>query len=225
MSVLRFYNEEAYDKNVLAIHKSQAGCCNGDATFCKYTAELGSLANITALTIEKDGDPVVLEVAPEGSTPRNVRKALALAIKGGGYDPYYEDAWKGISLKDDAELAIIGEVVPVSITVDGSEINFSKLCEVGRACNFAGSIAYDTDAGSASVDGSAPIAIGDENGFPAGNTAPVLAALEVAFPTAVKITVTEDGAYNYVVTLAGKPVVIVNDQELEAYACKPQFVA
>lgn len=226
MSVLKNYNPEADSNGTLQLHSSKSGCCNDKGEFCKYSADLTDLEEVTAITITKDGEPYVINITPESATPKGIRKAVALALKENGYDPYYDDSWKGVTVVDGV-LCIIGEAIPVSVTKGGEEVSFDKKCETGRICKFRGLAEFDTELGNIGET-----AVGTADGFPAGDAAAVQTALETALDAEgvaySKVEVEENnsyGAYVYTIHLVGDATVTVGGAALAHCGCYHEFVA
>lgn len=224
MSVLKLYNPDAYANNTIVMHKSKSGCCNGTLEFCKYLIQM-MLTNVTAITIQIDGNPEVVTFDAPANTPREIRKAIAKALKSKGYDPYYEDAWKGVSASTN-EVCIVGEAIPVSLTVDGEEKTFEKRCETAKVCKFKGELSYDTDAGKLG-----DTQIGTPTGFPAGDTAPVITALTAALDAEgvdyTKVDVSESEMYEtyvYCIHKTGEGSLTIGGEEVPSCGCYPDFI-
>ena len=152
--------------------------------------------------------------------------AIADALKANGYDPYYDDSWKGITVND-GEICIIGEAGIASVTVDGKVLTPEKLCETSRVCKIKGMVGFDSDAGM--VNGTQ---IGTPAGFPAGDTAAVKAAFEAALDTAgisyTKVEVTEDIPYQtyvYCIHLVDGTELVIGGSTLSSCGCYPDFTS
>jgi len=229
MSVMKLYNQDAYSENTLVVHASKSGCCGNEAEFCKFKIE-GMITNVSAITLELKDGPKVVAFEAVANTPKEIRKAIAAALKANGYDPYYCDSWKGITAEAE-EVCVIGEAVVVSMTIDGTETDFEKSCEMGRACKVRGLLAYDTNAGLLSFDGAAGTQIGTAAGFAAGDAAGVKTALEAALDAQgvnySLVEVTEDAAYeSYVYTIhtVGDVEILVSQEALSPCGCYPTFI-
>lgn len=229
MSVLKLYNKDAYEDNLLVMHASKSGCCGNEAEFCKYYVE-EAITNVTDITINIDGEPVVVVFEEAANTPREIRKAIAMALKKHGYDPYYEDAWKGIKVTD-TEICLIGEMDVESINVDGTQVEFEKACETGRICKFRGLAEYEVDLGLLSYNGAVGTQIGTTDGFVAGDTAAVVSNLEAALNAQsvpfTKVEVEEQTAhetYVYTIHLFGDLSLTINGESLSPCGCYPDFI-
>ena len=233
MSVQKLYNPEAYRPALLVVHDSQVPCCPKDnQKFCKNKVELTTLMGINSITItDANGDKVVPVTVEGVATPRNVRKALAKALESAGYDPYYKDSWKGITVEDKT-ICIVGNVTVSSIGIGGVNKPLVKSCTMGRICKIKGLIAYNTNAGilSSTLTGTGT-QIGMTNGFPAGQTGTVQTALEAALSAEgidfVSVEVTElikHGTYAYTICTQGKPNVFLDKCLLEYCECMPDFI-
>lgn len=229
MSVLKLYNADAYKNNTLIMHDSKSGCCGPENEFCKYKVE-GTITNVTDITLMIDENPVVVLFEEAANTTKEIRKAIAKALMDNGYDPYYEDAWKGIKVTD-TEICLVGEMVPTEINIDGTQEAFSKSCETGRVCKLRGMVDYDTDAGLLSYNGSAGTQIGTTDGFAAGDIAPVMTALETALNAEgvefAKLEVEEQasyGAYVYTIHTIDNPEIMVGGSALTSCGCYPDFI-
>ncbi len=231
MSVLKLYNPEADASNTIQVHKKFSGCCQDTVAFCKYALTGIDITNgVTAITLTIDGSPEVVTFAEE-TTAKGIRVAIATALKSKGYDPYYDDSWKGISV-DATSISIIGEAVVTHITVNSSAVATTALCTIGRVCSFTGVVDYDTDMGDLVINGSAGTAVGTGAGFAAGDTAGVKAALIVALGTEGQayqsVTITEDtvtGAFTYKLALDGSPAIAVDGNVLTHCGCIPDLIS
>lgn len=231
MSVLKLYQPLAYANNTLVIHKSKSGCCNDTVAFCKSQVE-ATITNVTSITINTVDGPLPIVFADgAANTPREVRVAIAKALKTAGYDPYYCDNWKGVTVEAD-RICIIGEVEVLTINVDGVEEAVTKLCTTGRVCKYRETVEYDTDLGLLSVDGSAGTQIGTIAGFAAGDVAGLKAALETALTTEgatfTKVEVIEEAAaasFVYTIHLSGEQAVLIGGAALSQCGCYPEFIS
>jgi len=146
MSVLKRYNPSAYENSTLDIHKSKAGCCGAPTAVCKYTLA-ATWNNVTAITLSIAGVNTVFTFAGGAvTTPKALRLAVAAALKEAGYDPYYEDSYKGI-VTTTTTLDIVGDAVVVSVTNNGGAVNATVACDIKPVVKWAGFVAYDTDPG------------------------------------------------------------------------------
>jgi len=231
MSVLKLYNAEALTANTIKVHQKHSGCCNDSLTFCKYAATgIDITDGVTAITLTIDGSPEVVSF-PEETTAKGIRVAIATALKSKGYDPYYNDSWKGISV-DATSISIIGEAVVAKITINSIDVVISPLCTIGRVCSFVGTVDYDTDMGDLVIDGSAGTAVGTGAGFAAGDTAGIKAALIAALGTEGQayqtVVIAEDtvlGAFTYTLALNGSPSVAVDGTVLTHAGCVPDLIS
>jgi hypothetical protein len=180
MSVLKLYNPDAHADNTIVIHEKHSGCCGSDNQICAYVM-VETIVDVTAITINVNGSPEVVTF-PAVSTPKDVRVALAAALASKGYDPYYKDNWKGITVEPD-KIIIIGDVEVVSITNDGTVEAAVKKCTIGKVLRSRGTVEVNTDPGLLSLDGAAGTQIGLVGGYASGNAAGLKAALIVAAGT------------------------------------------
>lgn len=227
MSVFELLNKDASDNNILVMHKSKSGCCFGKNEFCEYIIET-QITNVTSITLNKGDDVIVVPL--NGTSNRELRKSIAKALMDNGYDPYYEDSWKGITVKDNY-ISLIGEMVPVSMSIDGEEVKFDKRCDITKACKLKGMIPFNTSTELTLIETGSGTTIGSEDGFESGNSSQLSAAILEALDSEglqnVKVEVEEMSSHEtYIVTLhvIGESSVYFNGSKLSSCGCYPKFV-
>lgn len=144
MSVRKLYNAEANEDNTLVLHASQTGCCGEDGTLCGYFLDADISTGIAGIKVEIGSVEQTLTF-DSVSTAKDVRLAIANALKSIGYDPYYDgDSFKGIIVNDD-RIELISELKINSISVNGSYAAITQSCNPVRVSRLVGTITYNTE--------------------------------------------------------------------------------
>lgn len=132
MSVVKLYNPQAHEDNTLVIHKRDSGCCGNETDICRSRAALTGVTQLRGVTI--DGNAILFDAPIPVANVKEIRVALAKALKIAGYDPYYEDIFRGIVVDADY-VAIIGDGVFNSIQINtNTSVNFVKTCDTAYLC-------------------------------------------------------------------------------------------
>lgn len=233
MSVLKLSNPDAHASNLLVLHASKTGCCIDKPAFCKYFIEADGPASgnaVTSMVIETANGPQVFNLGTN-TTEKATRIAIAKALREAGYDPYYEDSYRGVIVKSDY-YAIIGEAKVISLTIDGVATNFTSFCTTGKVCKFEALLAYETDPGILAADGGTGEQVGTTDGFAAGASASVKSAIEAALDELTvdyfKVEVTEDtvnSRYSIKIHLHDGPALTLGGTALTECGCYVDFVS
>lgn len=143
MSILLRANKEAHSENTLRLHtgKGTITCTCNNLEFKKYLAELGTDLDLTTITgityTDVEGNEQTLELTVESNDKKAFRKALQSALDSIGYDPHFEDNYRGVTVTDDNVLCLIGNFAATSVIVEGAEpITFESRCEEARLCKY-----------------------------------------------------------------------------------------
>lgn len=230
MSVKKLAVADAYANNTLVLHETEMGCCPGDLKVCKYVAIPTAVTNVTAITLQVNGVDTLFTFDAAANTAKEVRVAIAKALRDAGYDPYYEDTYKGVQVVDN-EIHIIGEAVPVSAVVDGNTVNFTARCTMAKVCNYQVAIPYDTVPGALTyndVEGTAVTGGGD--GFATGEEGAFKTELVAALATDsvpyTLVTVTDSGTLFIVdFHLVGEATIALGAFDGALRNCYPDFTA
>jgi len=224
MSVRKYLNPEAARTNTIVGHTSKSGCCEGDIEFCKYSYE-GAITNVTGFTL-KVGEDLIAVTFPSVSTPRDIRKAIQDALDANGYDPFYEDDWRGVRVSA-TEICVVGEAEITEFQIDGEPQEAEKRCNTGAVCEWTGeadfSTTFDLSTGGASSETITVPAGGAANTFQT-NLEDGLGNLNVEFKSVV---VTEDagaGTYKYTISVYGSVELYADGVSLTFCKCYPDFV-
>ena len=232
MSILKLANPEATKDNLLVLHESKTGCCNSESKICKYVID-EDITNVTSITIrisEDETKELTFEAA--ANTPKEVRLAIAKALKAEGYDPYYCDSWKGIVAESD-QLFLIGDVVPVSAMIDGTSHNFEARCEMMGICKYKGVLSFETSGNPFMVNGTLVSDFAaNATGFTSAQEAQFKTFLETSLNTAGitfnKVEVMTDpvnGEFVYTIHLVGDGnVVSMAGSSAVNCGCYPDFI-
>lgn len=130
MSVKKRSNPGASPDNTFNLHTSEMGCCDGDnLTTCQYRADIDYAETIDNIIIKVDDVNTTVQLnLPANSTKKELRIAVANALKTHGYDPHYAmDNIIGVATTGN-ELVVTGEAELVSISIDATPVVFSKFC-------------------------------------------------------------------------------------------------
>lgn len=117
MSVKKLANPNQNDANLLKLHVSEMGCCDGENLSTKKYDVVVDFSNaFTSVTIKVDGVNTEIPLnLPANSTKKQLRVAIAEALKTKGFDPFYgSDNYRGISVEG-TTLSIIGEAELVNL--------------------------------------------------------------------------------------------------------------
>ena len=138
MSVKKLANPNAHANNMFIAHMEPLNCpCDGLET-CLYRAYApDGVTNISSISYKNTAG----STAVKSITVDNVNKVKSIknAIESLGFDPDYEDNYISVQIVDNF-IMIIGDLVLVSITVDGDVLEFEKTCEKGKICEGTGAI-------------------------------------------------------------------------------------
>lgn len=231
MSVRKLAVADADKANLLVLHESGMGCCPGSLETCKYVATpdgANVLENVTAITLEIDGVNQTFTFASV-NTPKDVRIAIAEVLRANGYDPYYQDNYRGVQAPAD-EVHIIGEVIPVSVVIDGNTRTFEKRCTMAGIYSYMFSIPLDTEVGDLTIDGVAGTAIGGPGGVATGQAPAFKGAIETALDTdgvvynLVKVTEVASGGYTVYIDLSGQAEISLGIYDGTLKRSYPDFV-
>lgn len=149
MSVRKLYNPDANPNNLLVMHQTQADPTLSDAV-ANYTID-GTITAVTGVKVTIN--TIETEVLfTSVSTPKEIRMAIANALKGLGYDPYYDaDNYKGIVVTG-TRVSIVGEAPMVSLKINGSYVPFVVKNTPARVVKLTGvvtnNVAYTLSDGS-----------------------------------------------------------------------------
>lgn len=223
MSVVKLANPGKGDSNFFQIGSSELGCCDAPKyDQCQYSVSYTDINDVQSIELMYEGEAV--EVMVSGTSPKELRMSIAAALKTFGFDPYYEDQFRGIVVTKD-QIIIIGEAEITKVNEGGTITDFDKKCESGKVCKYTGILNYDTDAGT--VEGTQ---IGTTAGFAAGNAGAVQTALETALGAGnyASVTVEEKTDYDlYQITVhfEGSNDLDWSVLDLKDCGCKHQFVS
>lgn len=191
------------NSTIVSISSSEIGCCNNDLVTCKYQVPVTDVTKVTEFIIEVNGVNVPVEITGVTNN-RDLRKAIAKALKENGYDPYFDDDYIGVSIYD-GNLCIIGEAKAISITEDGTEKPFEVLCDVQRVCKYVAIINVDED-------------------NPTGSAADIQSDLESDdFESVTVVEDTDYGNFNICIISANPPE--IEGYEFDSCGCFPTWVA
>jgi hypothetical protein len=230
MSVKKLAVADANAANLIVLHDQEMGCCSESVNTCKYTLDVDPLTNVTAVTITENGSDQLITFPAAASTAKEIRTAIAAALKSAGYDPYYPDIYRGIAVEG-TQVHVVGDLVMKSLTVDGTAEAFTALCTMQRFCKYDIGVALDTVVGAVVYNGTSGTAVVDGgDGFATGEGAAFQAAVETALDADSvpyrKVEVVE-GATAFIVTihLQGEGTIALGASSGLLAGCYPDFVA
>jgi hypothetical protein len=229
MSVKKLAVPDASEGNTLVTHTSEMGCCGGDLNTCKYVALPTSgtaVTNVTSVTIEVNGVDTAFAFAA-ANTPKEIRMAIAGALRSAGYDPYYEDNYKGVQVVAN-EIHVIGQAPLKSVIINGGSKTFTEKCTMAGACSYSFNIPLDTDAGDLTINGIAGTAVGTGAGFATGEALDFKAAIIVALAADGVaynlVNVTEGDDFTVTIDLIGKAEISLGIYDGTLTGCYPDFI-
>ncbi len=226
--------------NLLKLTKHEAGCCDGTGVDCQYTGSYTQANTVSQLTIEEDGQSVVLPlVLGANSTAEQAKAAILSTLEDAGY---YEDGEgaAGVTVTDAGStlaITIVGDIVVSTLTASGGTTTFTAKCVKQNLCTFAAT-GFTAGAGSTLTINGVSESIGDITPGTTGAST-VKASVESALSnqgitaTATVTTTGSGGSQTYNVSIAAVPSTLTLFLTgasavkfyLEASACAQTYVA
>lgn len=228
MSILKKLVPGAYATNSIKLHESSTGCCGTSKVIKKYERLGAYVANVTTVVVEIDGSNHTLSFAAATSY-KDLRLKLAAALLAHGYDPYFQDMFKSITVTA-TEFSVIGELKFVSFTGDSGPHSFVEKATLGRVCKVTGEIPFDTDLGFLSTDGTAGTQVGTVAGYASSNAAGLITGLGTAL-TAESVTykkvevITGTTKFMYTIHLITDTNIYLGTDMLPSAGCYTDFVS
>lgn len=228
MSVRKLLNPDAQPTNILVFHDHSSGCCGKEGTLCGYALDIAP-TGVTGITI--NGTLVNFDAAATSAKDFRVKAAAALLTL--GYDAYYEDAYRGIQAND-SRIVFVSEAVINSVEKGGAQA-LTQRCTNSVVTQYTGAVEFDTDAGLLSYNQATGTQVGTNAGFPADDTAPVIAAVKAAVIAQIggatvyhKVNVIQDdvyGGYQIYIDLAGSSQVTLGGAIMTQSFTYPDYTA
>lgn len=231
MSVRQKANPNAWPKNMIVLAKGETGCCGDSTTVCMYDLVLSAAMSATAVVVKVNGTNTTKNFTVTATTEKMLRVELAKVFDSLGYDAYYEDEYKSFIIKN-RYVAVVGDVELVSLTNNGSAVNFVKKCNKGSNCVYYFQVGSLKNPGTVKLGIASAVQIATTSGWDAGTetVANVKTAMETAFAsagiTATNVNVVKDTNYFYMTfNLAHSPEEVAFTNTMHKYSCGENFIA